>query len=456
MNDFGDITDVRDTRRAFRYDYCMFLQDAYWDILKRMYAAMKQAEAETAVLADHLHLMTRLDPTRAFETCDILACHGRNLIWWDLYASSNAKLYGKHLASYEGWPVTQEEIHRGGDQRAFFVSEMKYTCRKQLSDQDVQFICFPYTSQTGWTWRQGQWGHIPTDYTLLNYFAAAIPAAIARIKPLEKVLVRTHKAPSELLVVFPRVSYIHAGWAHRKDSAHLVNLLHKAGRAFEYRSEARIAEGREDLSAYKVVIYPFGPFLTRAMTDKLLAWVRGGGLLVGVGPLGLFDEYGFEDGRLMQETVGATPRVKGEYTSAPWNYDWPERNAKGPLLTRPCGKGTVAFLTRSFANFIETPNQFARLLAVIDKQAPQPARSEGDVFEFWPMEDESGQPYLGVLNANPDEDTTAKITLREPYSKVTDLDIPGGFPVTAQCSGGKTSFTLRLQPAGMTVLKLDR
>jgi len=444
--DFTAITDLKSRERPFLYDYRMFLQDAYWDVLKRMYEAMKREDPATPVLADHLHFMTRIDPTRAFETCDLLACHGRNLIWWDLYAASNAKLAHKNLACFEGWPVLQEERFRWGDQRALFASVTKYASRKALAGQHVQFIAFPYTSQTGWTWRQGQWAHVPTDYMLLNYFATAIPVTVRRIKALGKILLSTRKGPSDVLVVFPQTTFLHAQWAYWADSARLVNALHRAGRGFEYRSEARIASGEENLSDYKVIIFPFGPFLRKVVSNKLLAWVRSGGLLIGVGPLGVFDEYGFEDGRLMTETIGAAPSLKSEATRRPWTFDFGRELSRKALIQKRCGQGAVAFLTGSFAEFIEIPGAFNRLLSAIDAKAPPFARTEGDVFEFW---------RLTGRNPNPDEAATAEVVLNGNFSRVTDMDIPGGFPAKLRRSAGKTAFALTLQPAGMTVLRLD-
>ena len=64
------------------------------------------------------------------------------------------------------------------------------------------------------------------------------------------------------------------------------------------------------------------------------------------------------------------------------------------------------------------------------------------------------RPHL--WNPNPDAPVTAPITLRGTLQRVVDIDIPGGLPAPIKTGNGKTTFPLRLQPAGMTVLRLDR
>jgi len=435
---------------AVRYDYQMWRQDAYIDHMKAIYQAWKKADPGTAVLAAHSNLFKRIDPTRIFETCDLLNCHTYWRLPDNLYLASTAPVEKKFLCKYENFWQYQEQSNRWGDERAQYAAIAKYLYRNALTGEVLQTWCFPYTSQPGWNWRQAQWCQTRNDYLTIRYCAGALPVAKRRVENVQHVFfLGAERDFSDVLLVWPRTTWLHRPDIIRKVMPTLVFWLHGEGLTFEYRTEARIASGAENLDDYKLVILPYGFYLDDGVGERLLKWVRAGGTLLTIGPAGLWDKHGRRHARLMTETIGVAPAEK----SKEWEFGAPYENVA--VIRKKVGRGTVAVVTLPIKDLLEDPKAASEVEGIIRRAAPQLARSAGDVFEFFRRIAPDGTRYLAVVNPNPDADVQSTITLRGQFRRVVDVDIPGGLPAPIETKDGLTRFPLRLQPAGMTVLRLD-
>ena len=436
---------------AVRYDYQVWRQDAYINHMKAIYQAWKKADPGTAVLAAHSQLFNRIDPTHIFETCDLLNCHTYWRLPDNLYLASTAPVEKKFLCKYENFWQYQEQSNRWGDERAQYAAIAKYLYRNALTGEVLQTWCFPYTSQPGWNWRQAQWCQTRNDYLTIRYSAGALPVAKRRVENTQHVFFLGAKRDfSDVLLVWPRTTWLLRPHIVRKAMPTLVFWLHGEGIVFEYRTEARIANGAENLSDYKLIILPYGFFLDDGVPERLLKWVRDGGTLLTIGAGGVWNKYGRRDARLMTETIGVAPAEKSK------EFEFPAPYENVPVIRKKAGHGTVAVVTLPVKELLEDAKATTEVEEIIRRAAPQPARSEGDVFEFYRRIGPDGTRYLAVLNSNPDADVQSIITLRGEFKRVVDVDIPGGMPVSAKIKNGVTRFPLRLQRAGMTVLRLSK
>lgn len=331
----------------------------------------------------------------------------------------------------------------------------KYVYRNTLMGMKLQFYCFPYTSQKGWNWRQAQWTQVATDYATLRHAACALPVAVRRVKELEGIFLKARLAPSKILVVFPRTSFLHLNETPYDEMRAIVKALHGRGRSFAFRSEARIASGREKLEDYRVIVLLRSPFLDDGVGEKLLGWVKGGGTLVTVGPAGVYDKYGFDDGRLMRGTVGVVPvGPEGNWRAFdPWNFGAP---VGSPVyLDRKAGEGRVFVVNMPFEEFLLSESDAKRLFDVIEEGAPRPFRCEDDAVELWPLVAEEGKGFLGVLNNNSYQDVVAEIFFRDTVNKVTDLSLPGGFPAPLMKTDAGVGISLKLGPGNFALLQIE-
>jgi len=436
------------TEAAFRYDYEMWRQDSYIDHAKAVYETWKKVDPAKPVLAAQSKVTRKIDPTRIFETCDLLEHHTAWSLAGNLYLASTAAVLNKYLCKYECTWQYQEGTNRWGDERAQYGAVAKYAYRNALFGGTFQNWCFPYTSQPGWMWRQAQLCQTRNDYLTLRYCAAALPVAKKRIERVQHLFFLGAKRDyADVLVLWPRTTWLHRQNVKR-DLKKIVLWLHRNGMMFEYRNEERIASGAENLDDYKTIIIPYAAYLKTGVSDKLIAWVRKGGNLAMIGAAGIYDKHGRPDGRLMKGTIGVVPALMAK------GWDFGPKYRDVPVIYKKVGRGKVAVVATLFRYLLEYGKPGERFEEFLREGAPQLARSEGDVFEFYRRRAPDGTKYLAVLNNNPDADIESVITLNGEYGNVVDIDIPGGAPIKLETENGRSSFPLRLQASGMTVLQL--
>jgi len=436
---------------AFTYDYNLWRHESFIDHCKALYKTWKENDPDTPVLAAPSGLGSSIDPTRIFEVCDLLNSHGGWRLASNLYLASMAPLENGHLCKYENFWQYQEQANRWGDERAQYAAAAKYLYRNALTGEVLQTWCFPYTSQKGWNWRQAQWCQTRSDYLTLRYSSGALPVAKRRVENLQHLFfLGAARDYSDFLLVWPRTTWLHDRYLIRGLTRQLAVWLHGQGLVFEYRNGDRIPEGTEKLDQFRLVMLPATTYLKKEASDRLLAWVRQGGTLVTLGPAGVFDEYGRPTGKLMRETIGFVPKKTEE------GWDFGARFKDMPIIRKKVGKGSVAVVTIALQQLLDNLPATRELVATIRGASKQFAQSEGDVFEFFQRAAPDGTRYLAVLNSNPDADVSSTVTLRGVFKRVVDVDLPGGLPAPIEVKGDTTSFPLRLERAGMTVLRLDK
>jgi hypothetical protein len=271
---------------------------------------------------------------------------------------------------------------------------------------------------------------------------------------------------------------------------------------FRHVPEGAIIDGDENLDGFRVIILPYATYFPAGLAERLLAWVKEGGLLIGEGVPGVYTAHCFEQPDLMRAVFGeevnwtyAGDRGRG----VNWRWDLQvagnaERaktviaRDKTPLLVAGThGKGSVLVSAEPFSVFSskddgpllreggipfdhdvgdwkvgDSPEQgvSAALYRELYQAIGQPsALSKLHKFELVTREDRSGQRYLFVTNWQLRETVTDEISLDGVYARIIDLGAGDGCQVPIKQldqTNGRTVVEMRLAPGEATCLSLSR
>ncbi len=256
--------------------------------------------------------------------------------------------------------------------------------------------------------------------------------------------------------------------------------------------EDAIADTRESLGLYRVIVAPYAPLIQRETVGEWINWIRVGGVLLSSGPFGVHDQYGREDLRVLRAVFGQS--LKAEYASDEiavagsnrldaasvaylrgngildvdsvsgwfWNISFdklPEtarvllrlEDGRPVLLEGEHEGGRVMFSAcGSFANQLGAlyVNQLRRRIVPF----AQPARPYG--LAAFPLTDAVHHLYLAVINFDYYNTVRDTITLDAAVRRVVDVGIEHGFPVPFRATETTTEIDLELPPGGSALLDL--
>jgi hypothetical protein len=268
---------------------------------------------------------------------------------------------------------------------------------------------------------------------------------------------------------------------------------------FRHVPEGAILCGDENLEGFRVIILPYATYFPAGLAERLLAWVKAGGLLIAEGVPGVYTAHCFEQPELMRAVFGEDVNwtyagdrgrgvnwrwelkvadnaqrakivaarekspllVAGDYgqgrvlvSAEPFNVFW--EKSDGPLLRA----GGVLYDHEVGWSFGDSPEQgvTAAFYRELYQAIGQPsALSKLHKFELVTREDRSGQRYLFVSNWQLRETVTDEISLDGIYKRVLDLGIGDGCQVPVKQldkTNGRTVIELRLAPGEGTCLSL--
>ncbi len=360
-------------------------------------------------------------------------------------------------------------------------------------------------------YREEAWHSVAThgsDYTVLNENWTYLPWMKSFIRGFGRVL--------DGSVLPRRVAYLqleqqeHVTWY--MPSIYTTNqFLRREQIGYGYTFEQALAQGKDKLENYDLLLLPPSQFITRAMQEKLLKWVESGGELILFGPAGLYDEKSLPSGWLMEQCFGAAtwrligtaqqlrrPVLEGLWSVA-WGQGKPDHVRATPLpaeiplpqeegeplfekkwnsfdhvtrlpkddtldpdtlveqlLVAPRGKGKVILIPREFlpahyrdALAAELGNLLSRSACHLDQPGFNTVRrtAKGDT---------SGTEYLFIQN---EEEwlgpRSANVSVQGEYAVVEEVsDLRHAFPVEAQRVGGRTVFPLTLHPGEIATFRL--
>lgn len=208
-----------------------------------------------------------------------------------------------------------------------------------------------------------------------------------------------------------------------------------------------------------VLIVPYGVFLSNATQDRLIDWVRGGGVLLATGPIGLYDELGRDSGRLLQAAFpGVTPaRGDGAATSVEnsspvrrrWSFAageaWPGyADGRAAVLRGPIGAGELIVTGFAFLDGAQTVGELVG--ALVGSYAPPRVTADNERVQVYLCR-RGATDVLYVINEDHAYGQQVEVSLATP-ALVSDLRL--GLTL-----GSRDRLTLSLRPGECRVFRLE-
>lgn len=445
--------------RGLTYEWGRFKQHGWHDWMKLCMTAVRKELpglpfacrlSEGALIgAGHAN---GFDPVELFETFDIVADHGGLftplVVAGCRFLDSLNKAFGKSTGTLEWGGYSSGDIF---DERDVKNAGLRDVWRLTSWGQTV--FSYWYGQAAGWA-DTCNWTDPRLGYTVFRYSSSYIPLSIARANTTARVFFECPTVDPGVVILLSQASAYNAYPPYIIANAMrgLSELLESKGHNCGFLFERLLLDGRQDLDKHKVVLLPHGVTLPRAMTDRLLAWIRGGGVLIAVGPAGLYGPYGAPDGRLLAAAFG-----KNDWTRGPKGGHWKARFARQPKYPYPddgrsflaeghLGKGKL-FVANGSPSALREP-----AYEIIRTHAPRGFFAKDNKVELV-MRRGKDCRYLSVFNADCRDAIEDEIVLRHP--KATVVDIQNGFPVLTTAAKGSVRFKVRLAPAEGMVVRIS-
>ncbi|MFH0797354.1 MAG: beta-galactosidase [Candidatus Omnitrophota bacterium] len=307
--------------------------------------------------------------------------------------------------------------------------------------------------------------------------------------------------PTTAIILDP-LSNLYPNWAVKNEGEIIYDWLYKNDYPTFIIPEEYVINGKEDLNRFHLIIIPVGTYLPAELIDKIITWVKNGGALILDGPAGLYNQYARMDNRLLNTffqtkveakcitgpgqgqgvkieslpgglpipMLGAkTGEVEKTTTSVKgWLYEITFADA-GPatkvfmkladsnkigVAEVNYGKGRV--LLSSFGLGINGFKDFVLQKAKEYYPEPLVKANVPDAIGYVVRETASGARYLFITNHNSDKPVIAEISIQGKYTRVNDLGIEGGFPVSTRVKDTRTIINVRLAAGDGTCLELSK
>ncbi|MEW6359744.1 MAG: beta-galactosidase [Planctomycetota bacterium] len=203
--------------------------------------------------------------------------------------------------------------------------------------------------------------------------------------------------------------------------------------------EECIIDGRENLSEFKLLIAPYAACVPGALEEKLIAWIREGGVLVTIGPFGAYDDMGREGGRLLSQVSKQVPAEKLR--------DDCECSSLGAGKAWLMGRDTDKWNDSDAATFDRVLSKTFSL---------QPITCGSDEVEIILRCDAKGDRYLCATHLDYGAPVQTEIKVAGEFRNTIDVTIAEGVKVPVNVADGRTTIPLRLGPGGAAVLRLSK
>jgi len=300
-------------------------------------------------------------------------------------------------------------------------------------------------------------------HTVLRYHSAYIPVSIARAEAHRAIYLECPLVQPDIGRLESESSFYNV-YGGRGNSSAIASLLFNKGHNYGNLFERLVMDGRQKLDNYKVLILPSAACLPDVFVSKLLEWVKGGGVLLATGPVGVMNEYGVQSGKLLDDVLGA----------GQWNYEKKKLSVKeGPglrvlardsskqpaLLEKSYGAGKVYMRLRA--------GQEEAVYKIISRHAPRKFYGKDNRFhlamrqgqkrvwhQFLSGKGEGDCLYLSLLNPDVYRTLEDEIVLEGEYKEVADISC--NFPIVPSIKNGYTRFKVKLGPAEGIMIRIKK
>lgn len=438
------------------YEFQNFRLDSYTKWLADIYRTVKQADPTKPVLHDDSMYMRNMQGFWKFDNkcADIYSFHSGDYDMMLVYMNSMKRHYGCGLAnmesnwSYYAYDKNDERITRAAVKRYVYELAMRGVYTQPWWSAVASGVAYSIHCV---------WFNPRYDFTTLRYGLSAIPVARAKLQMVESAVLNSTIIQPRIALLEPTTTVINIfATPHPVISemltCHRRLFAPETNYHYEFLPEALIIRDANKLKGYDVVVLPYAIYFPPGLSDVLETFVRNGGTLVAIGPFGVYDQFGFEDGTLMRKLVG---QVHGEGKTDVRQWKLQGNDDDVQLVVKPFGKGKVIFMNRSLARTMSMKK--AELDKLLADATSRRAWCLDNKFALLVREDKSGVRYLCALNTDLESCAEDTVVVEGRYVMPIDIWIKGQFPVPAVTHAeGKTRFRLVLPPAGMTMIKLGK
>lgn len=432
-----------------------FIEDGYMDYLQLIYDSLKAGDPNKPVAARHSGLLTAVNGARAFEHCDVLGYHSRapRMQVMNLYLNTLSRFNdNKPLAYLEDFWGTQQEADRVGNERIQRAGLEKHVSRTFAWGRQLQMKWYAYTTGSYLHTYNGNWFNPRYDVLTMRYCAPALKVALDRARTLDRVLTNSQIPQFRVAIWQPSVSM--RVQARRGLSGNEIvgihGLIYPAGFPYELVPEEYFADGRADLSDFDAIFLPAAEYLSEAHQQRLIDYVRDGGILIASEPPGVRDELTRPSGLLLREVYGIDEVAFDEETGA-WAWG-SSRCTDGPLAMAEAGEGRAYLTDATLLRAIPEEEQAAGLLGMLADNVTRDAWSENARFEVITRVTDDGERYLFVLNPDAEERQSDRVMIAGGISAATDVTVEGGFSAPVTQEGDHAAIEMTLGAGEMAVL----
>ena len=422
------------------YEFQTFRLDSYGKWLAEAYRAVKRADPNKPVLHDDSMYIREMQGFWKFDNkcADIYSFHSGDYDMMLVYLASMKRHYGCGLANiesnwdYYSYDKSNERINRASVKRYIYELAMRGVYTQ------------PWWAAVAGGQTYGlyvPWFNPRYDFTVLRYGLTAIRVIREKLAMVESAILNTEVVQPRIAVVEPTTSVINIyATPHpvvtNMLTCHRKLLSPETNYHYEFLPEALIVRDAKKLKGYDVLILPYAMYFPDGLAEKLETFVRDGGTLIAIGPFGMYDKFGFDDGTLFRKMIGE-----------------PLAGNDVKLVVKPYGKGKVVFMNQSLARTMGTHS--GKLHGILEKATTRRAYATNNRLALLVREDSSGQRYLCALNTDLERAAEDTIVVQGTYSHPIDIWIDGQFPIVGvTCDNDTTRFKLSLPPAGMTMIAL--
>lgn len=387
------------------------------------------------------------DLTRLFETFDIVGYHTyhpKARIPMFRMLDSLSKAYNKSAGNLE-WG-TMNRLGELFEEKAYKGTGLKNLFMAVAWGEPLWPIW--YGMHPNWSdganWTDPWVGNIA-----LRYSAAFIPLAISRASRIGDIALNNPTLIPRVAMLEATSSWLNFISVREKGLYPAAQSLENDGWNYSFLFERALLEGKQTLKDVQVLIVPLGVCAPPELVSQIERWVKQGGILLTLGPVGLYDQYGQPTGSFFKR-VFANVKWKGGKGFLNWKLtNMAGKPIEKLTLVKNLDKGKVIVLTAA------DPFPQKEFLKLMNENGRRDFYTAERDFHIVVRENKEAR-YLFIVNQNYYQKKEGTIMLQGEYTAAKDLSLPLPFPVSIKYSGGNTSFKLQLAPVEGAVIEFQK
>lgn len=440
------------------YAFEAYRKDRFMNWWRHCYEAFKKADPTHPVATDpcapgyNSNVSSAVDYYRLPEGGDIVSLHwGDTPAWMFWYLYSIGRLTAKPLGVLEYvwngpecWGAPTDEVAAAAGQRNLWEGTALGVRMYNFYGHNDTYVSWPSTDQSSYN----NLMDFETDYSLFRPCAGVVPLMHSKVNALRQIWFGTKIVAPQVAIYQPSTALNHpaSGALVSEAAVAFEDLLYQHNLPHATLFEEAVLEGKDGFSNYRAVCLPCAVVLPKSVSNRLVAWVKGGGLLISAGPFGVWDTNVREDESAMRALLGdRLPRSSG---SDEWTF-----RGGAPFVSTGAGKGHV-LLTPD----VHLRQNDAALEAIREEMLARivrPVTCDSPNLAMIVREGRDGARYITVYNRRSDRGATGTLWVRGEWKRAVDLGIAGGWPLRPREEKGGVLLPVVFGPGEGTVIRAE-